>query len=103
MNNDAASNERFLWWERPEDGRCNTEDRKQKVVEVLSNKKLLQMFHGFRGSHGMGDLLEVALLSSMFYPRPYALGSRLKLFKRVPLAAGGKSDGKFWITGGMDD
>ena len=37
----------------------------------------------------MGDLLKVALLGSKFYPRPYALGSRLKLFKRIPLAAGG--------------
>jgi hypothetical protein len=30
----------------------------------------------------MGDLLKLALLSSEFYPRPYALGSRLKLFKK---------------------
>jgi hypothetical protein len=37
------------------------------------NKKLLR---GIQGPHGMGDLLEMALLSSEFYPRPYALGSR---------------------------
>jgi hypothetical protein len=86
MNNDAASNERFLWWERPEDGRCNTEDRKQKVVEVLSNKKLLQMFHGFRGPHGMGDLLEVALLSSMFYPRPLKQGLKLEVHETKEIA-----------------
>jgi len=33
----------------------------------------------------MGDLLKMAHLSSEFYSRPYALGPRLKLFKRVPL------------------
>jgi len=59
---------------------------------MIMNKKLLQMLHGSRGLHGMGNLLEVALLSSKFYPGHQALGSRLKLFKRVPLAAGGKND-----------
>jgi hypothetical protein len=39
----------------------------------------------------MGDLLEMAHLSSKFYPGPYALGSRLKLLKAPPLAAGGKN------------
>jgi hypothetical protein len=34
------------------------------------NQKLLRMLHGARGTHGMGDLLELALLSSEFYPRP---------------------------------
>jgi len=53
--------------------------------------KLIKSFcRGSRGPHGMGDLLERALLSSMFYPRPYALGSRLNLFKRAPLVAEGK-------------
>jgi hypothetical protein len=42
----------------------------------------------------MGDLLEMAHLSSEVYPRPYALGSRLKLLKRAPLAAGGKEGEK---------
>ena len=52
--------------------------------------KLIKSFCGCftasRGPHGMGNLLELALLSSEFYPRPYALGPRLKLFKRAPLA-----------------
>lgn len=37
----------------------------------------------------MGDLFELALLSSEFYSRYSALGSRLKLLEGVPLAAGG--------------
>jgi len=67
----------------------------RRLVMITSSSpetmKLIISFCGrSRGPHGMGDLLKVALLSSMFYPRPYALGSRLNLFKRTPLVAEGK-------------
>jgi hypothetical protein len=63
-----------------------TEDTENTEKVYTFNKKFLQMFHGVQGPHGMGDLLELALLSFKFYPRPYALGPRLNLFKRSPLA-----------------
>jgi len=44
----------------------------------------IKSFSGVQGPHGMGDLLKMAHLSSEFYPRPYALGPRLKLFKKAP-------------------
>jgi hypothetical protein len=47
-----------------------TDDRRQMAVEKIINQKFLRMFHGARGPHSMGDLLELALLSSKFYPRP---------------------------------
>ena len=56
----------------------------------ITNEKLIKNFCGVQGSHGMGDLLELALLGSEFYPRPCAPGSRLKLFKKEPLVVEGK-------------
>ena len=52
---------------------------------ILINILIKSISRGSRGPHGMGDLLELALLSFEFYPRPYALGPRLKLFKSAPL------------------
>ena len=50
----------------------------------------IKSFARIQGPIGMGDLLEFALLGSGVYPRLYTLDSRLKLFTKSPLAAGGR-------------
>ena len=60
-------------------------DRDPAVIK--SSKSIKSFTGGPGGPHGMGNLLELALLSSELSPGSYATGTRLTLFKRSPLAA----------------